>query len=93
MNIELIYLLNGYIGYIKISHLELIYLFNMVSNIFVFSPFVCLPEGNTSMSMTISGSDEDFFGTYHPWLAYFLGLCKGISPQNIALDWYSTSIL
>ena len=23
-------------------------------------------------------------GTYHIFLAYFLGLCKGISPQNMA---------
>ena len=29
-------------------------------------------------------------GTYHIYKAYFLGLCKGLSPQNVAL--YGTNV-
>ena len=44
-------------------------------------------------SMAISGTDWLEVPTIYK--AYFLGLCKGISPQNMALNgtWYSTSIL
>ena len=41
------------------------------------------------------GTDRGRRYRFHICLAYFVGLCKGISPQNMALygPWYSTSIL
>ena len=52
----------------------------------IFHSYVSLPE---AMSMAIPGSDSLEVPTIYK--AFCLGLCKGISPQNMALE-YGTPV-